>query len=40
MLRFVSRWFGAARIVAWAGLYAGLTGVLALAVYGVLRWAQ
>ena len=29
-----------ARIVAWAGLYAGLTGALALAVYGVLRWAQ
>ena len=29
-----------ARIVAWAGLYAGTTGALALAVYGVLRWAQ
>ncbi|MGZ4339349.1 MAG: hypothetical protein ACXVQ3_04765 [Gaiellaceae bacterium] len=29
-----------ARIVAWAGLYASLTGALALAVYGVLRWAQ
>jgi protein-S-isoprenylcysteine O-methyltransferase Ste14 len=29
-----------ARIAAWAGLYAGLTGALALAVYGVLRWAQ
>jgi ABC-type transport system involved in cytochrome c biogenesis permease subunit len=30
----------AARVVAWAGLYAGVTGTLALAVYGVLRWAQ
>ena len=30
----------AARLVAWAGLYAGVTGALALAVYGVLRWAQ
>ena len=29
-----------ARIVAWAGLYAGVTGALALGVYGVLRWAQ
>jgi ABC-type transport system involved in cytochrome c biogenesis permease subunit len=29
-----------ARIVAWAGTYAGVTGALALAVYGVLRWAQ
>jgi hypothetical protein len=29
-----------ARVVAWAGLYAGVTGALALAVYGVLRWAQ
>ncbi len=29
-----------ARIVAWAGVYAGVTGALALAVYGVLRWAQ
>jgi undecaprenyl pyrophosphate phosphatase UppP len=29
-----------ARIVAWAGAYAGVTGALALAVYGVLRWAQ
>jgi hypothetical protein len=29
-----------ARVVAWAGLYAGVTGGLALAVYGVLRWAQ
>jgi hypothetical protein len=28
------------RVVAWAGLYAGVTGALALAVYGVLRWAQ
>ncbi|HZP73346.1 MAG TPA: hypothetical protein VFA97_08220 [Gaiellaceae bacterium] len=30
----------AARIFAWAGTYAGVTGALALAVYGVLRWAQ
>jgi hypothetical protein len=29
-----------ARLVAWAGVYAGVTGGLALAVYGVLRWAQ
>jgi hypothetical protein len=29
-----------ARILAWAGLYAGLTGALALAVYGVLRLAE
>ena len=29
-----------ARILAWAGLYAGLTGALALGVYGVLRLAQ
>jgi hypothetical protein len=29
-----------ARVAAWAGLYAGITGALALAVYGVLRWAQ
>jgi hypothetical protein len=29
-----------ARIVAWAGVYAGVTGALALGVYGVLRWAQ
>ncbi|HEY6960548.1 MAG TPA: hypothetical protein VI408_01525 [Gaiellaceae bacterium] len=29
-----------ARILAWAGMYAGITGALALAVYGVLRWAQ
>ena len=29
-----------ARVVAWAGLYAGVTGALALGVYGVLRWAQ
>jgi hypothetical protein len=28
-----------ARIVAWAGLYAGVTGAIALAVYGILRWA-
>jgi hypothetical protein len=32
-----ARW---ARIFAWAGVYAGVTGALALAVYGVLRWAQ
>ena len=30
----------AARFLAWAGLYAGVTGALALGVYGVLRWAQ
>jgi hypothetical protein len=29
-----------ARVVAWAGVYAGVTGALALAVYGILRWAQ
>jgi hypothetical protein len=29
-----------ARVVAWAGMYAGVTGALALGVYGVLRWAQ
>ncbi|HEY0417857.1 MAG TPA: hypothetical protein VGC78_15865 [Gaiellaceae bacterium] len=29
-----------ARVAAWAGMYAGVTGALALAVYGVLRWAQ
>ena len=28
------------RIMAWAGVYAGVTGGLALAVYAVLRWAQ
>src|SRR5581483_10104285 len=28
-----------ARVAAWAGLYAGVTGALALGVYGVLRWA-
>ena len=31
---------GTARILAWAGLYAGVTGALALGVYGVLRLAQ
>jgi drug/metabolite transporter superfamily protein YnfA len=31
---------GFARFVAWAGAYAGVTGALALAVYGILRWAQ
>src|SRR3954452_19851882 len=29
-----------ARGLAWAGVYAAVTGALALAVYGVLRWAQ
>jgi hypothetical protein len=29
-----------ARIVAWAGLYAGITGGLALGVYAALVWAQ
>ena|SRR5579885_3015453 len=29
-----------ARAAAWAGLYAGLTGALALGVYGALRWAS
>jgi hypothetical protein len=29
-----------ARVAAWAGLYAGLTGAIALGVYGVLRWAS
>ena len=29
-----------ARIAAWAGMYAGVTGALALGVYGILRWAQ
>jgi hypothetical protein len=31
---------GLARVIAWAGAYAGVTGALALAVYGILRWAQ
>jgi hypothetical protein len=31
---------GFARVVAWAGAYAGVTGALALGVYGILRWAQ
>ena len=31
---------GFARVVAWAGAYAGVTGALALAAYGILRWAQ
>ena len=31
---------GFARAIAWAGAYAGVTGALALAVYGILRWAQ
>jgi hypothetical protein len=29
-----------ARLFAWAGLYAGVTGGLALAVYAALVWAQ
>jgi hypothetical protein len=29
-----------ARVVAWLGVYAGVTGALALAVYGLLRFAQ
>ena len=29
-----------ARLFAWAGLYAGVTGALALGVYGALIWAQ
>lgn len=29
-----------ARWLAWTGLYVGITGALALAVYGALRWAQ
>jgi protein-S-isoprenylcysteine O-methyltransferase Ste14 len=29
---------GLARVVAWAGAYAGVTGGLGLAVYGILRW--
>jgi hypothetical protein len=29
-----------ARLFAWAGLYVGITGALALAVYGALRWAE
>jgi hypothetical protein len=29
-----------ARVLAWAGLYAGVTGALALGVYGALIWAQ
>jgi hypothetical protein len=29
-----------ARSLAWTGLYVGITGALALAVYGALRWAQ
>ena len=28
------------RILAWAGIYCAVTGGLALAVYGVLHWAQ
>jgi len=30
----------AARVVAWLGVYAGVTGALALGVYGLLRFAQ
>ena len=29
-----------AQLIAWAGLWAGVTGAVALAVYGALRWAQ
>ena len=29
-----------ARVIAWLGVYAGVTGALALAVYGLLRFAQ
>jgi hypothetical protein len=29
-----------ARVFAWAGLYSGITGGLALAVYAALVWAQ
>jgi len=28
------------RLLAWAGLLCGITGSVALIVYGVLRWAQ
>ncbi len=35
--RGLVRW---ARILAWAGIYAAFTGGLALAIYGVLHWAQ
>ena len=28
------------QILAWAGLWIGITGGVALAVYGALRWAQ
>lgn len=29
-----------AQVVAWAGLWVGITGGVALAVYGALRWAS
>jgi hypothetical protein len=29
-----------AQLLAWAGLWIGVTGGVALAVYGALRWAQ
>jgi hypothetical protein len=29
-----------ARVLAYVGLYAAVTGALALGVYGILRWAQ
>jgi len=29
---------GFARVVAWLGAYAGVTGALGLGVYGILRW--
>jgi hypothetical protein len=38
--RTLSGGVGFARVAAWAGAYAGVTGALALAVYGILRWAQ
>jgi hypothetical protein len=35
-----SRLARTARWLAWIGLYIGAVGALALAVYGVLRWAE
>ncbi len=29
-----------AQVIAWAGLWVGVTGGVALAVYGALRWAS
>jgi len=34
------RGVGAARVLAWAGVYVGVVAGIALAVYGALRWAQ